>query len=226
MDLVRIIQIYGIYGFIAFLFLFLGSKVYRRNKTNRVNQMFSMCFFTTGGGLLVNLVYAPMTDPGPVIFLNILTNYFACFGLGFLLVGTLIIYRSNTVVSDRLKVVVIVLYALVLAGLFFLPGGAIINLDSSITWSFPFVTYGLIASQVVFATTALFAVRSYFDFEDVAVKKKFRQFILGVILLDYILVQNYLVNAGIVPRNLILTLISLVVIPAAILLYNGIGKHT
>ncbi len=229
MDLVRIIQIYGIYGFIACLFLFLGWKVYHRNKKQRVNQMFSLCFFTTGGGLLVNLIYAPMEDPALfpiVIFLNILTNFGACLGLGFLLVGTLIVYRSNSAVPDRLKLAIVVIYAAVLVGLFIIPGGATINPDFTITWSVPFTIYGLVASQTVFAATIGLAIGSYNDFEDAAVKRKFKQFILGLILLDYILVQNYLVNAGIIARNLILTVISLVVIPAAILLYNGIGKHT
>ncbi len=63
--------------------------------------MISWCFFTIGAGLLINLVYAPLTDPGPVIVMNILTNYLACFGLVFLLVGALVIYRSNAAVSDK-----------------------------------------------------------------------------------------------------------------------------
>ncbi len=101
MDIIRIIQVYGIYSFIAILFLALGVKIYWRNKTNRINQMISWCFFTIGAGLFINLVYAPLTDPGPVIVMNILTNYLTCFGLVFLLVGALVIYRSNAAVSDK-----------------------------------------------------------------------------------------------------------------------------
>jgi len=227
MDTFRIIEIYGIYSFIAILFIFLGTKVLRRNKANRVNQMFSLCFFTTGGGLLINLIYAPLTDPVALVFLNLLTTYFACLGLVFLLVGVAIIYKSNTVVTDRKKEVVIIAYAIALVVFFFIPDNATVNLsDYSIIWGLGFIIYGICVTQVVFGATLVLSGLFLKTFEDRAFKIRFLQFIVGLFLLDYILVQNFLLNGLIWPRSIIFTLISLLVIPAAILLYNGIIKQT
>ena len=69
MDLTRIIQVYIAQGIICVYFLFLAYKVLSHNKQH-LNIVLNCSYITVAIGLIINFIYAPLTNATIVLILH------------------------------------------------------------------------------------------------------------------------------------------------------------
>ncbi len=187
--------------------------------------MISAFFLVAGSGLMLNVIYSSLNNEEVIRFLNILTIFLVTWSVSFLLAGIASINYSNKVLTDRIKIFIVGVAFIGILPLFFIPDGVdLLPPDFTPYWNSTFTIYSLILSQALFWTTFGIGYKAYRNFQETEIKKKFLKLLVGLIFFDYILVQNALINSGVLPRALIVTLLSLLVIPAALLVYVGIGK--
>ena len=159
MDLARIIQVYVVQVIIAAFFIFLAYKILKRGK-KRLNVTFSCLYIFVALGLIVNCIYAPMTDESVVLILNFVTNVFVVFGIIFLTIFNLILLYSEKVITKKKEIIIISIHgALLLLSIVFLPFGGI-TINESTNWkpvfNLPFFIYLMVIITVMGVIPALF----------------------------------------------------------------------
>lgn len=217
-----------VYPLMILEFLSLGFAILRRGPSKRINQMFFIFLFLNGLGLIINIIYRVAEDTIPDI--NVMLNPFVIFvidlALVFLLLFNLIIWKSDKIVTDKIKSILIAVWALVCAILFFIPGGVSFPAGSPV-WSTGFFLHGLIITQTIFGTVLYVNVQIYKRFEHVEIKKKYQRTIISVILLDWFIVGNYLSNfLNISWFRDVFSITALVAFPAMYFLYQGVKRET
>ncbi|MBD3194218.1 MAG: hypothetical protein GF317_04130 [Candidatus Lokiarchaeota archaeon] len=233
-DLTRFIQVYVIQGLVMALCFFLAIRTIQRNK-KRLNLIFSGFYFSVGIGLFLNFIYAPLQIEGlesVVLILNFLTNYFIALGPIFFVIFELILIKSEKIIDRNKQIMLISIYALILLFmLVFLPFGGVV-IDSTTDWkpTYNFVFY-LYLMITLFIGTSLpslyYAFSIYNSFGDPSLKKRWRFFIIGIMVLFIFMygtfTANYLNNQTF---RTIWSLIGLVgVISGTILVYFGVGRQ-
>jgi len=233
LTLTRIITVYVAQGILCAFFLFLAYKILKRD-TKRLNVIFSMFYIFPSIGLIVNFIYAPLTDELAVVILNFITNFFIYYALIFLLVFELILLKSEKIINTTKQLIIFIAYGIALLGMvifYFIPGaGVILNSANNFTpvWNLPFFIY-LVIVVLSFGTipTLFYAIKISKKFEDETLKKKWNYFIVGVcalyIFMYGIYVSNYLNNDTF---RLIMGVLGLILaIIGGALIYIGVGRQ-
>lgn len=253
MSTTRFLQVYIVQGILCAFMIYIGIKVLKRNPKKRLNQIFSGFFFLSGAGApIINFIYAPIDLPelqSLVEFFNIFAYIVMTMGLIFLLLFILIIEKSEKVINTSKQIIIVVSYAVLLFLLYFMPDTAVVSIEldtinynppayvqKSPVW-FPFSTaYVFIITTITLGLSIFFSLQVSRQFEDKELSKKWRYFIIGVILLWsvalIIVVTNYLAPL-ISPTDaiestirLVSGLIQLVLIAiGAYFTYYGVGKQ-
>ena len=229
----RIITVYIAQGVIVFFFLYIALRILLRDR-KRLNVIFAGLYISPVIGVLLNFIYAPLTDEAIVLAMNFLTNFTSIYAPIFIVVFDLILLKSEKIISTGKQLAILIGYgvAVLCMGIFLLfPGyGVTINLGTNWTpvWSFPFFIY-VVVVLTSFATIPAFyfSIKIYQKFEDASLKKKWRFFIYGYIALMTfmyaIFISNTLNNttfrliAGV--AGLILALLG------GFLMYYGVGRQ-
>jgi hypothetical protein len=227
----RIIQIYGAQGLIFVVFLYLAIRILSRDR-KRLNKVFAGMYLSPVVGLLINFIYAPLTNETIVLFLNFLTNFGIFYAPIFMVVFELILLKSEKVITTTKQLLILVGYGIAMFCMFFfllVPGyGVYIDeLTKSPVWYPPFFIYLVIIESIAIIPSIIFAFQIYVKFEDAMLKRKWRSFIYGflflVIFMYGIFVSNALNNSSF---RLIMGIISIILaISGAFLMYRGVGKQ-
>lgn len=228
LDIVRFIQIYIVQGSVGLFFLYLAYKILKRD-TKRLNLIFSSFYICGATGVLLNFVYAPLTDELVVLTLYYMTVYFFLFSPIFLVVFMLILLKSEKVINTKKQLIIIIIYGVSLFGMIFIPEGVIINAstDWKPVWSIPYFIYtASIFSVMVIFSGLYYSMQIYKQFEDEQLKKKWKYFIFGICGI-YTLVYGTLISNTINLQDFrtiwSLTSLGLALIPPY-LIYIGVGR--
>ena len=227
-DLTRIIQVYVVQGIICVYFLFLAYKILSHNKQH-LNIILSCSYITVAIGFIINFIYAPLTIESIVLILYYLTILFLFLYSAFLLVFVLMLYESEKVFTISKGIVIIIIYAIILLCMVFIPNGVIINAstDWKPVWSWYLFFYVVSVTSIAFFMSFYVASKIYKEFTDEQLKKKWRFFLIGIAGLYIFAFGTLLSNTlNIQIIRTIWSLISLVlVVLSPYLMYYGVGKH-
>jgi len=229
----RIITVYIAQGVILLAFLYLAIRILLRDR-KRLNVIFAGLYISPAIGLLINFIYAPLTDVNIVLILNFFTNFGIFYAPIFIVVFDLILLKSEKVISTGKQLVILIVYGIAMFGMLnfiFLPDfGVTINQGTnwSPVWSLPFFTYVVLVETIgALIPSLIFSFQIYKKFENEELKKKWRFFIFGFIALMTfmyaIFISNYLGDPTI---RLIIGIMGLILaILGGFLMYFGVGKQ-
>jgi hypothetical protein len=229
----RIITVYIAQGVIFLVFLYLAIRILLRDR-KRLNVIFAGLYISPAIGLLINFIYAPMTDEFIVLILNFFTNFGLFYAPIFIVVFDLILLKSEKVISTSKQLIILFIYGIAMFSmvfLLFIPGfGVTINSGTnwSPVWSLPFFLYVVFVETIGALIPSLyFSFQIYKKFEDEVLKRKWRFFIFGFIALMTfmyaIFISNFLGDPTI---RLIIGVMGLILaILGGFLMYFGVGKQ-
>jgi hypothetical protein len=229
----RIITVYIAQGVIFLVFLYLAIRILLRDR-KRLNVIFAGLYISPAIGLLINFIYAPMTDEFIVLILNFFTNFGLFYAPIFIVVFDLILLKSEKIISTSKQLMILFIYGIAMFSmvfLLFIPGfGVTINSGTnwSPVWSLPFFLYVVFVETIGALIPSLyFSFQIYKKFEDEVLKRKWRFFIFGFIALMTfmyaIFISNFLGDPTI---RLIIGVMGLILaILGGFLMYFGVGKQ-
>ncbi len=229
----RIITVYVAQGVILLAFLYLAIRILLRDR-KRLNVIFAGLYISPVIGVLINFIYAPLTDPSIVLILNFFTNFGFFYAPIFIVVFDLILLKSEKIISTGKQLIILFIYGIAMFGMLFLlfiPGFGV-TIDSgtgwSPVWSLPFFLYVVLIETIGALIPSLyFSFQIYKKFEDEVLKRKWRFFIFGFIALMAfmyaIFISNYLGDPTI--RLLIGIMGLILAILGGFLMYFGVGKQ-
>lgn len=229
----RIITVYVAQGVILVAFLYLAIKILLRDR-KRLNVIFAGLYISPAIGVLINFLYAPMTDEFLVSILNFFTNFGFFYAPIFIVVFDLILLKSEKVISTSKQLMILIIYGIAMFGMIFflfIPGsGVTINQGTgwSPVWSLPFFLYVVLVETIGALIPSLyFSFQIYKKFEDEQLKRKWRFFIFGFIALMTfmyaIFISNYIGDPTV--RLLIGVVGLMLAILGGFLMYFGVGKQ-
>ncbi|MHA1240190.1 MAG: hypothetical protein ACTSQU_05285 [Promethearchaeota archaeon] len=229
----RIITVYVAQGVILVAFLYLAIKILLRDR-KRLNVIFAGLYISPAIGVLINFLYAPMTDEFLVPILNFFTNFGFFYAPIFIVVFDLILLKSEKVISTSKQLMILIIYGIAMFGMIFflfIPGsGVTINQGTgwSPVWSLPFFLYVVLVETIGALIPSLyFSFQIYKKFEDEQLKRKWRFFIFGFIsLMTFmyaIFISNYIGDPTV--RLLIGVVGLMLAILGGFLMYFGVGKQ-
>ncbi|MHA1339171.1 MAG: hypothetical protein ACTSRZ_00950 [Promethearchaeota archaeon] len=229
MDLVRIIQVFVVQFGLGLVMLIIGIRILQRD-TKRINQLIATFYISEFVGTLFNVIYAPF-EVNPLVYnLHILTVFFTYFGPVMLTLFTLVVYKSQKIITTPKQLLYMIGWIIYLIIGFLIPGGITINESSNWkpVWSATFSLY-IIIGQCLYWTILLlyvaFKVNSLF--EDPLLKSKWKFFLIGIIGELFVIYGVPLANW--VNDPLFRTVNSLISLIGSLLgifgIYKGIGQQ-
>jgi len=238
---IRILTI-AIQTIMAIVFIYLGYLIFKRDK-KRLNVIFSLFYFFGFIATVFNWTYAFLNPHlndiaySAVLYLNYITNFFYFTSLGFLLVFSLIVYKSEKIFDTKKQILYLVAYIGGLGGLMFLfihiPGMGVEfhKLGSSSPyWTLPFFLLVFLALTIGSIGPCVYILyKTSKQFDDQELKKKYRYFFIGFIEISafayLIAFANFLKDVSPLFPTIALLLGAIFVITGAYLLYIGVGKQ-
>ncbi|MCF2141459.1 MAG: hypothetical protein K9W44_15495 [Candidatus Lokiarchaeota archaeon] len=250
------IQSLVIGGIIILIFLGISIMLLHRNR-NRLAISLSLYFIFTALGLTVNFIYRLLELLGVLSFensqdvvifsvLNLITLYLTTIAGIHLLNFNLILFFSTKIFNKKRQLIVVLLYALILIGIFiigFIPfniGGESIL---GITWAehpspnqssiVPYYNiylggYFIIMSQIVFIFILYYSTKITKKMGKNKYSKKYLRNIIGILFFDLQLIGAFIANtfgSSVVARNIGLWFQLLFTIPGALFLAFGLRKE-
>ena len=184
----RIIQVFIIFLGGGSFFLLLSFLILRKNK-NRLNLTICGFFIFIFLGGLFNAIYVLLTtqvDESMVVRLHIITYFFFCLAQIFLFLFNLILWKSEKLITLNKQLIILGLYSALLLVLFFIPEGVRINENTYYRpqWNLEFFIYANIV-WIGFAMipTLYTSLKLYNIFEDPKIKKRWRLYVIGMIMI-------------------------------------------
>ena len=225
------------------LFVFTCSIAYKVliRKKQRLNRVFSGFFISLSIGLLLNMIYAAMTDRITILIFNFLTNFFLFVGPVFLLIVNMLILESPLIYSVKRQNRYIIFYGILLfAGmLIFVLLGEVFDtpnvpflgvqiIKNAPKWGPIFFAYVvLIMTIFIFIPINYTNFKIYSRFETKELKRKWFFYLFGFLGLTVILYLGSIFNlldAKIhADVRLIITVSTFSLVIWGYMLYYGIG---
>ena len=229
LDTTRIIQVYVVQGIIAAFFWFLAYKILKRD-TKRLNLIFSLGFISSAVGLMINFIYAPLTNEAIVIVLYYITIFVMFLFGAFFVVFVLMLLKSEKVITPKKQLLYVLIYLAAELCSLFIPEGVTINASTEWkpVWSVAFFAY-FVGVLLIFGMipSLYYSIQIYKQFEDELIKKKWKYFIYGIIGIYVFAVGTLFSNTlNVQIFRTVWSGISLVlVILSPLLMYYGVGRQ-
>jgi len=185
LPITRVIQVYIVQGFIFIYFSYLIFKIYKGER-DKLKTIFSGFYITVAAAFFVNFIYAPLTDLELIRILNFITNFCLIFAPIFLMVFCLTSFKGEENVSTVTQLAILISYGVLVSFMAFIPDGVVISSDTGWLpkWSLAFFIYVVLVGTVfAIVPTYYFSVRIYKIFENEHLRKKWKNFIIGLIVL-------------------------------------------
>jgi hypothetical protein len=214
-----------VYSVMIALFIYLGVSILKRGHKRRINQVFFAFLLITAIGLIFNISYRVINDPAYNIIGNMITIFLVDVSLIFLLLFHLIIWKSEKIITDRIKIGVIIFWT-VLCSLLFIIDGVTFNAENKPVWPLNFFTHGIIIISALYGLIIFVNVQVYSRFETQDLKKKYLNTIISTTMFFWVSFGNYLANFLNNPifRD-VFTYSAIIVIPGAIMFYIGLKRE-
>ncbi|MFX0073555.1 MAG: hypothetical protein ACFFAO_20960 [Candidatus Hermodarchaeota archaeon] len=226
--LFRILQVFVLQLGMGIFFLILGILILRRKK-GRINVIFSGFFISTFIGVLLNVIYATLTDVNAIRVLNFWTYFFGTFAMIFLMVFNLIVYKSEKIIDSQKQLTIIIIFGVLLLLSVFIPDSIIIRKENNYVpqWSIFYVLYYVIITMAIAIIPAIFyAIKIYQKMESPEIKKKWTFYVIGVLMFYTWWLGISFINVINDPTiRLIWNIISLSLFLCAYFMYYGVGRQ-
>ena len=214
-----------VYSVMIALFIYLGVSILKRGRKRRINQVFFAFLITTAIGLVFNMSYRAINDPAYNIIGNMITIFLVDVSLIFLLLFHLIIWKSDKIITDSIKIWVIIFWT-VLCSLLFIIDGVTFNTENKPVWSTNFFTHGIIINISILGLIIYVNTQVYRRFETQDLKKKYLNTIISTTMFFWLAIGNYLANFLDNPIfREVFTYSALIAIPASIMFYMGLKRE-
>ena len=229
-DFSRLFIIFVPQPLLSIIFLTLAFMLLRR-KRERTPITLSLWYLSVGIGLILNAIYALITEFFPTNEILIYFLYFTSFYLItissiFLLMFIVDLIKSEFTIQKLIFFVI--LYCSLSAVIVFLSGG--ITLDSVNNWRpvfswFFFILLASFYTITILIPTIYYSVKLYSFFQAQNLKKKYRNFMIGVFGMLIVVYGAALFNTW--QNDLFQSIWSIItfclITPSAFLIYFGIG---
>ena len=227
MDLSRFIQVFLVQGLSGLFYFFIGFKIIRRERKG-INIILSSYYFLVAIGALINIIYVNIFDETLALALHFTTYYLFCLSLIFLFISVLILLKSDKIITFKKQISIILIFALLLIVLWFIPDGVGLNAVSwKPEWSWTFLIYSIvICSTIAIIPTLYISFKIYRSFQKDLLKKKWIFFLVGIIGYFYLYYGTSLSNTIADPTiRLIWSIISLPTLITIYFIYYGVAKQ-
>ncbi|MFX1337298.1 MAG: hypothetical protein ACFFDK_01670 [Promethearchaeota archaeon] len=184
----RIIQVFIIFLGGGIFFLVLSFLILRKNK-HRLNLTICGFFIFIFLGGLFNAIYVILTtqvDESVVVALHIITYIFFCLAQIFLLMFNLILWKSEKLFTIKKQLIILGIYCALLFVLFFIPEGVRINESTYYRpqWNLQFFIYAnIVWIGYAVIPTLYTSIKLYQAFEDPKIKKRWKIYVIGMIMI-------------------------------------------
>ncbi len=227
-DIARFIQIFLVQGLAGLFYLFIAYKILKR-ETKGLNLILSSFYICVAFAAILNLVYAFIFIEEIVYILHVTTYYLLCFPLIFLLVFVLILLKSEDVFTPKLQLILVVVFGIMLVGLWLIPNGVTINESTNWkpNWSWIYLLYSFtICSIFAIFPTIYLSLKLYLKFEYKELKKKLKYFLIGISTYFFLYYGTSISNTLNDPTfRLIWSLLSLPMLVSLYFVYFGVAKN-
>jgi hypothetical protein len=214
----------ALYGFLAIIFLILGTKVSRRGQKTPQTAHIVRFFFFIGFSLVINVLYAPIADEVIQRIGNNSLLLLVTMGVANLMLFTLSVRYSELELTKTRSLLIEICVFVLSAVYYFIPGGTtIVPPDYAPLWSTSFLIYGMILTNFLMFMALVIGFKVRKQMENPALKRKFSLFLIGLLFLEILLITTFLGNGGILVGTLRL-LLTLSILPGAFLVYAGVGR--
>ncbi len=227
MDIARFIQIFMVQGLAGLFYLFIAYKILKREKKG-LNLILSSFYICVALAVIINVVYAFIFVEEVVYILHVTTYYLLCFPLIFLLVFVLILLKSEEVFTPKLQLILIVVFGILLVGLWLIPNGVTINESTNWKpdWSLTYLLYSLIVCSLSIFPTIFLSLKLYRKFEYKGLKKKLKYFLIGISGYFFLYFGTSISNTLNDPTfRIIWSLLSLPMLVSLYFVYFGVAKN-
>lgn len=227
MDLVRFFLIFFVQISFSGTWYYLAYKILKRKRTRSSIFLAAFYLFPASGFIGIIFSYLFPIDPMAFIF-YFLSAFLILFGPIFLFLFTLKLLKMNNMIKSKYQILLIILYAIFLWMFLSYPEG--ISYSESTGWK-PQYTWNFFYITCLFLSFVLILPEFYLYLKlskrvmDSVLKRKLNLFFIGVFV-------HYFQFYGVALYNTwyneifrsIWVFISLIAIPASILIYLGVGK--
>lgn len=226
LDLARIILVYVVYGIYGISFFFMAFKILRRNP-NRLSYLLGGFYLSSGLGVIFNFIYTLIYVEFVVLVLYYVTISFLTLSLLFLFLFIYTLKKSEQVVTIKILISFILIYSLAVILLWYIPKGVIINESTNWkpVWSALFFLFVFIIGNFAIIPTLYYSIRMYQQFSDSILKKKWKDFLIGILGYFFLFYGNVIILYLNNPlARQIWSYMSILSLPFVYLIYNSIGK--
>ena len=228
MDIARFIQIFLVQGLAGLFYLVIAYKILKRERKG-LNLILSSFYVCVAFAVILNVVYAFIFVEEVVYILHVTTYYLLCFPLVFLLVFVLILLKSEEVFTPKLQLILIVVFGVLLVGLWLIPNGVTINESTNWKpdWNWIYLLYSLtVCSLFAIFPTIYLSIKLYRKFEYKELKKKLKYFLIGICSYFFLYFGTSISNTLNDPTfRIIWSLLSLPTIISLYFVYFGVAKN-
>lgn len=227
-DLSRFFLILTIQLFVSAIFFYLAFKVLKRNY-NPTTLTLSIFYIFIGVGFILNVIFLPLSSYLVGYIIYYIAAFLIIFGGIFLVLFIKNLLNLEAIFFSKQNLMIMISYAILVLFVLFFPGGITISEKTEWTpdwsWAF-FLTLCFLDACYIIIPTIILSVKLYKRFEDKNLKRKLRYFILGIIFILFAYYGLLLYNTWdeIIFKR-IWTFLSLIVVPAGLLIYYGIGHN-
>lgn len=234
----RIISTSIITPIIAMIFIILAYLIIKNDKDYIVNRFFALFFISIVIACILQMIYLFNLAEFIIIILNILTNNALTFGLLFLLLAFMAILKGEKMFfHDKMHLFLIIVipiiiifdfiwgvFGLMIFNIYIPPGIGVVSGSTKPLWEIPFGVFNIILTQIMILIIIFISIKISKQSKG-GVKKKFRLFILGVLILDIHLIFLPITNMNILPiLNDFLIIYQIAGILGSFLLFLGLYK--
>ena len=228
MDIARFIQIFLVQGLAGLFYLFIAYKILKRERKG-LNLIISSFYVCVAFAVILNIVYAFIFVEEVVYILHVTTYYLLCFPLVFLLVFVLILLKSEEVFTPKLQLILIVVFGVLLVGLWLIPNGVTINESTNWKpdWSLIYLSYSFtVCSLFAILPTIYLSIKLYRKFEYKELKRKLKYFLIGISAYFFLYFGTSISNTLNDPTfRIIWSLLSLPTLVSLYFVYFGVAKN-
>ncbi len=227
----RIFGIFIIQPIVIIFFIYIAIRILKRNK-NLLTMTLGTFYILSATGFIVNIFFIMGTlfPADLTLILSILyfiSSYLVIISPIFLVIFLFLIKQQDF--SSKSYILLTSFYGLGCLLILLIPGGIDIGIHTNwipkYNWMFLIIFY-IFFSLIIVIPTIYLLTKILFKFEDRDLRKKLFIFLIGVISMLISIYGLVLYNTWQEPTfRAIWSVVSLIVIPAGFLIYNGIGQN-
>jgi hypothetical protein len=204
----------------------LALKKWNESKKNKYNIILSAFFVGLIIGIFLNILYLIFMEMGNEIAYSLFSRFSAfclVYSLTFIPFLLNAFRLSLTLMTKRYKISYFILMAILCSGFLYL-GKVYLSEDLILRWDLILALYGFIVLGIITALNVYYSVIVIHKFESTSLKRKFLLFIIGLLIIIWILFSVILVKIDLLNSLISSLSLGIGMIAGPLLIYLGIGK--